>query len=122
MRNIEEILTVEKKDKFYIFTYLVDSFSLEEAKLGVDYRKKVTNNKPCYVIADIRLVKEVSKEVVNYLNNEGAIGIIAGAFILKKNFPAMFFNIYSFLLNTRSKAKAFNDLESAEKWLESQIN
>lgn len=122
MRLIEELIEIELIDGYLSVKYLVDELSLDEAINIVNHRIKITNNEPCYILADLSNIKKSSKEVRNYFANEGAKNILGSAFYFNRLLPSLLFNFFIFLSHPKVEIKAFDNKDSAETWLISIIN
>jgi len=121
-RKIEDLVEAELKKEYLFVKYLVDDLTLEEAVKIVDFRKKITDNKPCYILADVHIVKKAKKEVKNYLANEGAVNVIGSALCFDTKSSKKIINFFIFLSHPKVKLKAFDTYEEADLWLKSLIH
>jgi len=118
-REVEELIQLKQVNGYLRIKYLVEELSLKEAIKLVDYRKKITDNKPCYILADVNSIKRSSKEVKNYFANEGAELVIGSALCFNTKSSTLITNFFLFLVHPKVKLKAFDNCKKADLWLQS---
>jgi hypothetical protein len=92
--------------------------TLDMAKDMVNRRMEFAENKsyPAIVVDDG--VKSITKEARDYLAKDGAVGLIAGALVLKSVYSAYLGNFFLRLTKPPFPTKMFLDVKSALEWIE----
>lgn len=99
--------------------------TLQAAKTIVTDRLKFSEGKSYPVLADVRAVKESSKEALDYFGNEEAArGIIAGALLTESFISRFLANTFLRLTPIKKKfpTKVFNSKQEALHWLKQYVN
>jgi hypothetical protein len=109
----------EIKDGILYATYKQGiTVNLDGAKEVVKNRLLFTENIPYPVIVMDKGVKSISKEARDYLAKDGAVGLIAGALVLKSVYSTFLGNFFIKLTKPPFPSKMFTDINAALEWLE----
>ena len=92
--------------------------TLQMAKDMVTQRMDFAKNISYPAVVFIDGVKSVSKEARDYLANEGTVGLIAGALVIKSTYNAFIGNFFLRLTKPPFPSKMFTDINAALEWLE----
>lgn len=106
-----------------IYVKFIDKLdmSLENAQSGVKARVKLSEGMSYPVLIDMRGIKSVTKEAREYLADEGAKLIKAGALIVGSPLNRTLGNIFLWVNKPKVPTRLFTDEEEALKWLEQYL-
>jgi len=92
--------------------------TLEMAKDMVKSRVEFAENVSYPAVVFIDGLKSISKEARDYLAEDGTIGLVAGALVMKSVYNTFIGNFFLKLTSPPFPSKIFTDLNSALEWLE----
>lgn len=91
---------------------------LEGARQAVKLRKTLTKNKEYPLLADIRNIKNATKEAREYMGSKDAgEGISKAAIIIDSNISMVIGNLFLALNKPETPTKLFTEKSAAIKWL-----
>jgi hypothetical protein len=92
--------------------------TLEMAKAMVRSRVEFAENISYPAVVFIDGLKSITKEARDYLAEDGTIGLIAGALVMKSVYNTFIGNFFLKLTNPPFPSKIFTDVNVALEWLE----
>ena len=122
-KTIEKIIEIPIakmwKEEGIIFVKFIDKLdmTLENAKSGVQARLELSEGMSQPVLIDMRGIKSVTKEAREYLAEEGAKLITAGALIVGSPLNRTLGNIFLWVNKPKVPTKLFTDEGEAREWL-----
>lgn len=116
---MEKYFSVDKiTDEIYFFYLEFEEMNEAIAQILVDERKKITNERDCYVIIEAGKVKKISKKERDYMASDVATqNLLGAAFILKSPVQKMIGNFFLSFNKPKVKAKIFLNKEDALNWI-----
>lgn len=115
-------VTIESEKGIVIGIFKTDFVDIKVAEHLVNKRVEITNNKSCALLADIKRVKNVTKEARDFFASEkGCVGIIATALLIDSPLGSMIGNFYINISRPLRPVKIFVDESKAKKWLDQYL-
>ena len=97
--------------------YKVSKIDLESAKKATVFRKQITEGKKLPSIANISLVKEVTKETREFFSDEAGDDLSALAVIVSNPVTRMLGNFFLKFHKPKYPFRFFSDDTSAKQWI-----
>lgn len=112
-----DIVEFDIQDGILFGKYKVSKIDLEAAKKATVFRKQITNGKKLPSIANISMVKEVTKETREYFSDEAGDDLTALAVIVSNPVTRMMGNFFLKFHQPKYPFKFFSDTSSAKQWI-----
>lgn len=111
------------REEGIVFVKFIDKLdmTLEKAQEGVRTRLKLSGGISYPVLIDMRGIKSVTREAREYLADEGAKLIKAGALIVGSPLNRTLGNIFLWVNKPKVPTRLFTDEKEALKWLEQYL-
>ena len=118
MTNNSELFLNMLEDDLLYAQFRVDYFDLDFARTSLKQRQEFVGNKKIKLLADLSLVKKVTKEARDFMGSEPAYeGIVAACLIVSSPLTAMFGNFYMRMAANVVPTKLVVSKEEGIKWL-----
>lgn len=112
-----DIVEFDIQDGILLGTYKVSKIDIESAKKATIFRKQFTQGKKFPSIANISMVKEVTKESREFFSKEAGDDLAALAVIVSNPVTRMMGNFFLKFHHPKYPFRLFNDTSSAKQWI-----
>lgn len=113
-----EAFTFWEEEGIICFKYKQKTITIDVAKLGVEIRLRVSNNKPALMYVDLTNVNNVTKESRDYYASPEAVELLlATAVYTPSHLTRTLFTFFKYFNKPRLPIQYFSDKEKAFHWL-----